>query len=110
MSKGDFLGEFEQIVLLALLRLGSGAYGMAVRREIEDRTGRAVSIGAVYATLQRLEDKGYVSSFVGEPTAARGGRAKRFFRVEADGERSLRRSQEAISRMMDGLRTRGSTA
>jgi PadR family transcriptional regulator, regulatory protein PadR len=110
MPKGDNLGEFEQIVLIALLRLGRTAYGMAVRREIEDRTGRQVSIGAVYATLQRLEDKGCVTSFTGEPTAARGGRAKRFFRIEADGERSLRRSQEAIGKMMEGLRTFGSTA
>jgi len=108
MPKGDYLGEFEQIVLIALLRLGRRAYGMAVRREIEERTGRQVSIGAVYATLQRLEGKGNVVSFTGEPTAARGGRAKRFFRIEADGERSLRRSQEAIDRMMQGLRTHGS--
>jgi PadR family transcriptional regulator len=104
MSKGDYLGEFEQIVLIALLRLGRTAYGMAVRREIEERTGRQVSIGAVYSTLQRLEGKGYVTSFTGEPTAARGGRAKRFFRIEADGERSLQRAQEAIDRMMEGLR------
>jgi len=109
VPKGDYLGEFEQIVLIALLRLGRTAYGMAVRREIEERTGRQVSIGAVYATLQRLEGKGFVASFTGEPTAARGGRAKRFFRIEADGERSLRRSQEAIGRMMEGLRTHGST-
>jgi len=105
MAKGDYLGEFEQIVLVALLRLGTTAYGMAVRREIEQRTGRRVSIGAVYATLERLEGKGYASSFAGEPTAARGGRAKRFFRIEADGQRALRESQEAMQRMMTGLKT-----
>ena len=80
---------------------------MAVRREIEARTGRQVSIGAVYATLHRLEAKGCVTSLTGEPTAARGGRAKRFFRIEAGGEHSLRRSQEAISRMMEGLTAHG---
>ncbi|MBI1787480.1 MAG: helix-turn-helix transcriptional regulator [Acidobacteria bacterium] len=105
MAKGDYLGEFEQIVLLALLRLGPNAYGMAVRREIEERTGRRVSIGAVYATLERLEGKGYVTSFAGEPTAERGGRAKRFFRLESGGQRALRDSREAIRKMMAGLKT-----
>lgn len=105
MAKGDSLGEFEQIILLALMRLGPAAYGMAVRREIEERTGRRVSIGAVYATLERLENKGYVSSSAGEPTAERGGRAKRFFRIESSGERALRDSQDAIRKMMAGLKT-----
>ncbi|MGH9763977.1 MAG: PadR family transcriptional regulator [Blastocatellia bacterium] len=105
MAKGDYLGEFEQIVLMALLRLGQDAYGMTVRREIEERTGRQVSIGAVYATLERLEAKRYVASFSGEPTAERGGRAKRFFQIEGDGRRALRRSQEAIGKMMEGLET-----
>jgi PadR family transcriptional regulator, regulatory protein PadR len=105
VAKRDYLGEFEQIVLVALLQLGSNAYGMAVRREIEQRTDRRVSIGAVYATLERLETKGYVSSFAGEPTPERGGRAKRFFRIESDGQRALRDSQDAIRKMMAGLKT-----
>lgn len=105
MPKGGSLGEFEQIILLALMRLGPEAYGMTVRREIEERTGRQVSIGAVYATLERLESKGYVSSYAGEPTAERGGRAKRFFHLESNGEHALRESQEAISKMMAGLKT-----
>jgi PadR family transcriptional regulator len=102
----DLLGPLEQIVLLALLRLGARAYGVTVRREILARTGRDVSIGAVYATLDRLESKGYVSSFLGEPTAERGGRAKKFFRVEASGRRALAESERAIRKMTLGLSTR----
>lgn len=109
VAKGDYLGEFEQIVLVALLRLGRNAYGMAVRREIEERTGRQVSIGAVYATLERLEAKGYVGSFAGEPTPERGGRAKRFFRIETDGRRALKESQESMRKMMAGLKMRWET-
>ncbi|MDE3135209.1 MAG: helix-turn-helix transcriptional regulator [Acidobacteriota bacterium] len=106
--KRDYLGEFEHIVLLALLRLDKQAYGMRIRQEIEQRTGRSVAIGAVYATLDRMEAKGYVSSRLGEPTAERGGRAKRFFRIEAEGAEALKRSEEALSRMRLGVRvTRG---
>ena len=104
MSKGDFLGEFEQLVMLALLRLGDQAYGMTIRREIEERARRSVAIGAVYATLDRLQSKGYVRSEVAEPTAERGGRAKRYFRLEANGERVLRETMEAMQRMTKGLR------
>jgi DNA-binding PadR family transcriptional regulator len=105
-KRTDFLGSLEQIVLLALVRLGSDAYGMTVRMEIEKRTGRSLSIGAIYATLARLETKGYVSSQTGEPTAERGGRAKRHFRVEAEGLSALRASQRAIENMSAGLRKR----
>ena len=81
-TRNEFLlGTLEQIVLLAAMRLGDRAYGMTVRDEIEKRTGRAVSLGAVYVTLQRLEDKGLVSSRFGEPTAERGGRSKRYYRI-----------------------------
>lgn len=110
MSKGAYLGEFEQIVLLALLRLRDRAYGMRIRQEIEDRTGRPVSIGAIYATLDRMQSKGYVSSWLADPTAERGGRAKRFFKMEAAGLSALRRSQDALSRMLKGIRIEGSTA
>jgi PadR family transcriptional regulator, regulatory protein PadR len=109
MPRGDLLGSLEHIVLLALVRLGANAYGMTIRREIDERTGRNISIGAVYATLDRLEGKGYVSSFVGEPTAERGGRAKRHFQIEADGEVALRTSQEAIRKMTVGLGRRWGT-
>jgi DNA-binding PadR family transcriptional regulator len=108
MARGELLGSLEQIVLLALIRLGDDAYGMTVRREIEERTGRDLSIGAVYATLERLESKGYVSSAVGEPTPERGGRAKRHFRIEAAGERALRTTQQAMRNMSAGLKTRWS--
>ena len=109
MPRGVLLGSLEHIVLLAVLRLGDDAYGMTVRREIEERTGRDLSIGAVYATLERLEAKGYVSSFVGEPTSERGGRAKRHFRIEADGQQALRTSQDAIRQMSAGLKRRWGT-
>jgi PadR family transcriptional regulator len=103
MAKGDYLGEFEQLVLLALLRLGAGAYGMAVRREIAERAGREVAIGAVYATLDRLEAKGLVASSEAEGGAERGGRARRFFTVTGEGMRALSASREALARMWDGL-------
>ncbi len=104
MARGDHLGEFEHIVLLALLRLRDQAYGMRIRLEIQNRTGRPVSIGAVYATLERMESKGYVSSSFGDPTPERGGRAKRFFRIEARGASALNCTEEALSRMSKGIR------
>lgn len=103
MPKGEFLGEFEQLVLLALIRLGDEAYGMSVRRELEARAGRDVSIGAVYATLDRLESKGLVRSRIGDPSADRGGRAKRCFIITGAGARALERSQQALRQMLDGL-------
>ena len=109
MPRGDLLGSLEYIVLLALVRLGEDAYGMTVRREIEERTGRDISIGAIYSTLERLEAKGYVSSSTGDPTPERGGRAKRLFQIEADGERALRRAHEAIRNMTLGLKGRWRT-
>jgi PadR family transcriptional regulator PadR len=109
MPRGELLGSLEQLVLLALVRLGTNAYGMTVRREIEERTGRALSIGAVYATLERLQTKGYVRSFIGEPTALRGGRAKRLFRIESEGERALRTTQETMRKMTVGLKNRWGT-
>jgi DNA-binding PadR family transcriptional regulator len=106
MSKGAFLGEFEQIVLLALLRLKDRAYGMAVRQEIEKRTGRNAAIGAVYATLDRMERKGLVTSELGEPTLERGGRAKRYFNVTGTGVSALRDSYQALNSMVAGLQPR----
>jgi DNA-binding PadR family transcriptional regulator len=103
MSKRDYLGEFEHIVILALLRLADRAYGVTVRREIEKRTGREVSIGAIYATLDRLEAKGYVKSLVGEPTPERGGRSKRFFRVTANGISAVNRTHRAVHNLTEGL-------
>src|SRR6185503_1897848 len=103
MPDPAYLGEFEQLVLLAVLRLGEAAYGVTVRQEIETRTGRDVSIGAIYATLSRLETKGLVKSRAGEPTAARGGRGKRLFRVTAPGRRAMTEAQRVLARMLDGL-------
>jgi DNA-binding PadR family transcriptional regulator len=103
MPKGTSLGDFEQLVMLALIRLGEGAYGMIVRREIEDRTGREVSLGAVYATLDRLEGKGLVTSDLGQADKARRGRAKRFFSVEAAGLDALRKALTALDRMRAGI-------
>lgn len=104
MPKGDYLGEFEQIVLLALHRLGDDAYGMTVRRHIEERTGREVTIGAVYATLDRLERKGFVGTTMADPTPERGGRAKRFYRLEAAGVDALQRSRDLLDRMWEDVR------
>jgi PadR family transcriptional regulator PadR len=103
MTRRDYLGEFEHIVVLALLRLGDRAYGVTVRQEIEVRTGREVSIGAVYATLDRLEGKGYVKSRTGEPTPERGGRSKRFFRVTAKGVAAVNHTHRSLQSMMQGL-------
>ena len=103
MGKGEYLGEFEQIVLLAVLRLGNNAYGVTILKEIEMRTGRSVMIGAVYATLDRLENKRYLSSKVGDPTPERGGRAKRFFKVTAQGTAALERSRKILENMWAGL-------
>lgn len=107
---GDYLGEFEHLVLLALLRLGDQAYGVTVRREIAERAERDVSLGAIYATLGRLESKGFVRSRVGEPTAERGGRAKRHFRVTAKGAAVVERTQDTLHRMVEGLTLKGSLA
>lgn len=103
MGKDDTLGQFEQVVLLALIRLRGNAYGMKVRQELSERIGKEVSIGAIYTTLERLEKKGYVSSWTGEATPERGGRAKRYFNVEAPGVRALNHSRETMDRMWEGL-------
>ncbi len=101
--KRDHLGGFEYEVILGVLRLGEDAYGVTVRREIEARTDREVSIGAVYATLDRLEAKGYVKSRLGEPTPERGGRSKRLLRVTAKGLLAVNRTHTALMNLMDGL-------
>jgi DNA-binding PadR family transcriptional regulator len=102
-SGGPHLGEFEQFVLLALVRLGDGAYGATLRRDIETRAGRRLSISAVYTTLERLEQKGLVRSWIGEPTPQRGGRRKKHFALEPSGATALRRSYRAFAGMVSGL-------
>lgn len=103
MAKGDLLGEFEHLVLLAVLRLGDDAYGMRVRRELAERTSRDTTIGAVYATLDRLQDKGLIAATVGDPTPERGGRARKTFHLTASGIAAVNRSQRELDRMTDGL-------
>src|SRR6478752_237806 len=103
MAKGDFIGEFELYVMLALVHLGDEAYGVTIRREIEGRTGRTVAIGAVYATLARLEEKGLVRFRISDPQPVQGGRARKYFTLTAAGARALRHSTTMLARMMAGL-------
>lgn len=107
MAKGDVPGGFEQVVLLAVGRLGEEGYGVSVRREIERRTGREVSVGAVYATLDRLESKGLVRSWEGEATPVRGGRARRHFALEPEGVEALQESRAMFEALWDGLELDG---
>jgi DNA-binding PadR family transcriptional regulator len=99
----DYVGEFEQLVLMTILRLGDGAYGATVRDEIAGRVGRDVSLSAVYTTLERLEDKALLKSRLGEPTPERGGRRKRYFALTAAGERALQASWQRLKRAAEGL-------
>ena len=101
------LGDFEHVVLLALLRLGPEAYGTTIRREIEAQTGRTVSVGALYTALDRFERNGYVTSTLTDPTPERGGRAKRCFEVTPAGQRAVRLSREVLNRMWKGLEPKG---
>jgi PadR family transcriptional regulator, regulatory protein PadR len=100
------LGEFEQITLLALLRLEPDAYGVAIRREIEARTDRTVLLGAVYTTLDRMERKGLVTSWIGDPTPERGGRRKKFYRLEPQGAAALETSLRAVRQLVAGVERR----
>jgi PadR family transcriptional regulator PadR len=97
------LGEFEQLVLLAILRVGDGAYVVPLIREIEEQTGRSASHAAVYIALRRLEEKGLVTSRLADPTPERGGRGKRYYEVHPAAIPLLRESREALLRMWDGL-------
>ena len=103
MTKREQLGNFELMVMLALIRIGENAYGVPISEELEKRTGRDVAIGSVYAALERLEDKGFVTSELGEATPERGGRAKRCFRLLALGERALQESASTSRRIVDAV-------
>ena len=100
------LGEFEQLVLMALVRLEPDAYGATIRRDIEARAARRLAISAVYTTLDRLEAKGLVRSWIGEPTAERGGRRRRHFALLPAGARALRSAYAAYTGMAAGLERR----
>lgn len=104
MSSTPSLGEFEQIVLLAVLRLNAEAYGASIRTEIAERTGREPGSGALYTTLDRLEKKGLLKSRTGEPTPQRGGRAKRYYNLTASGAAAIARAQRAFRNMLHGLK------
>ncbi|MBK9239554.1 MAG: helix-turn-helix transcriptional regulator [Acidobacteria bacterium] len=97
------LGEFEQAVLFALVRLGPEAYGATIRREIEQRTGRALSISATYVTLERLEAKGFLRSWVGEPTAERGGRRRKHYALKPAGRKALAQAYRSFKVLVEGL-------
>lgn len=99
----NHLGEFEQLVLLTLLRLGKAGYGVTVRAELQRRGGRTVSLGTVYTTLLRLEAKGLVAASIGEPTPERGGRRKKYYAITIAGRRALARSLEALRKLARGL-------
>ena len=103
MDRTSNLGELEQLILLAILRLGDDAYGVTIRAELSSRARRAIAPGGLYTALERLEAKGFVTSRMGEPTPQRGGRAKRYVRVTSAGLQALRRSLRAYERMLDGL-------
>lgn len=99
-----YLGEFEQLVLLAVWRLDAEGYGMRIRQELQERLDRPITIGAVYVTLERLAQKGCVRTRTGEPTAQRGGRAKRFYAITPTGITALEDAQQQLARMWQGLR------
>src|SRR5580692_11661650 len=103
MPKRSYLGEFELMILLTLIRLGDNAYGVPISKELFDRTGREVALGSVYAALDRLERKGFVSSAFGDPTPARGGRAKRYFRTTSSGLREVEVARTALTNLWQGL-------
>ena len=100
------LGDFEKLVLFALLHLREDAYGAEIHREISTRTGRDIAIGAVYTVLHRLEKHGLITSRMGEPTPERGGRRKKFYILEPAGARALGESYEMLRRMADGADAR----
>jgi DNA-binding PadR family transcriptional regulator len=105
-----YLGEFEQLLLFALVHLGEDAYGARIREAIEARTGRVVSPGAIYTALDRLERRGLVTSRLGDPTAQRGGKRKRHYTMQPAGVELLRRSHDALARMARGLAPRLETS
>lgn len=100
------IGEFEHLVLMSLFRVGNGGYGASIRREIQERTGREVSVASVYVTLKRLEAKKMVCSYAGDPTPQRGGRRRTHYVIDAAGERALGRAYRTFVAMADGLQDR----
>jgi PadR family transcriptional regulator, regulatory protein PadR len=109
-DKKPYLGEFEEIVLLAILNLGTNAYGVTIRQKVEEVTGRSTSIGAIYTTLERLEDKGFIKSRQGEATPERGGRAKRYFDIQGAGSQALTDAERVRAQLRAGFQPAGGAA
>ncbi len=105
MTQQDSLGGFQQLVMLAVLRLADEAYGARMQRELEETAGRSVSISTVYVTMERLERKGLIDSWLADPTPVRGGKSKRFYKLTETGLQALRESRDELDRMWDGLET-----
>jgi len=103
MSNPNAISNFELMVLLALIRLGDEAYGVPISEEIEEHSGHDVALGSVYAGLERLQQRGFVSSSVGDPTPERGGRAKKYFRITAKGMKVVRETQQTLTSLWKGL-------
>src|SRR6202040_342172 len=97
----NYIGEFEEFVLLAILNQGDNAYGVTIRQALEEATDRSITVGSLYTTLSRLEEKGLVQSWVGEPTAERGGRAKKHYRVNGAAQSLLREVQAARRKLVE---------
>jgi PadR family transcriptional regulator, regulatory protein PadR len=107
MGEHTYLGEFELTLLLTILRLGDEAYGVPLSRELAQQRGRDVSVGSVYAALDRLEAKGFVASYLGESTPERGGRAKRYFRVTRQGLRAVHETRRILTKLWQSLPSLG---
>lgn len=103
MTTRSYLGEFELMLLLAVIHLGDEAYGVPIARELESHRGRNVSVGSVYAALERLETKGLIISNLGDPTPERGGKAKRYFRVTREGLRQVRETRRVLTRLWQAI-------
>lgn len=99
----ESLGAFEQLILFCVLRLGNDAYGVPIRETLEAKTGRAVSAGAIYTALARLEERGLVASWVGEPTPGRAGRPPKYYRVEPEGARALLAAYSTLQSVAGGV-------
>lgn len=103
MAERSYLGEFELMILLAVIHLGEDAYGVPISRELEKHRGREVSVGSVYAALERLESKGLITSSLGDPTPERGGKAKRFFRITKVGLRQVHETRRVLAKLWKNL-------
>mgnify|MGYP003652449503 CR=1 FL=1 len=101
--KRDYLSDFEQLVLLSVLRLGDDAYGGAIRRDLEEAAHRSVSVASIYVALSRLEQRGLARSWMSDPTPVRGGKAKKHYALEPDGVRALREGKATLERMWSGV-------